>query len=136
MHDGIKILNTDVRICQALNKCKLIAKFVRKSTLVSYFLGFVPPQSCVTRWSSDFCLIKHIIYHNDDIIKALQATNPDLIINQREIQIISEVYDVLSFFDEATDILQGQRYPTIAKVIPVIMSFENALLAFDSNSNV
>ena len=90
VHDGIKILKTDVRICQVLNECKLIAKFVRKSTSVSYFLkGFVCSQFCVTRWSSDFCLIKHIININDNITKELQATNFDLIINQREIQILS-----------------------------------------------
>lgn len=84
---------------------------------------------CETRWNSHLHLHEHIVKHLDDINNALQTVNRhDLIISVTHKDLLSLVIDVMQYFSEATNILQGEDLPTSNRVIPVIDSLENALI--------
>lgn len=52
-----------------------------------------------------------------------------LVITTTDIENLSCVVSVMSYFSEATNILQCDQEPTFNRVIPVIDSLENALIS-------
>lgn len=77
---------------------------------MNYALSWsIPPQLCVTRRSSDYSLLKHVISNLAKLNATVTVRKPALLLSQREVQILSDIADLLSFFLETTDILEGEK---------------------------
>lgn len=135
VHDGLEAINNE-RVSSSLTKVRNIARLAAKSTAFAQLLqGRLPPQSNVTRWSSEYRLIQHILLNLDDISRALLTeSKKSLILSHLEIDILKQISERLSFFAEATDLLQAELKPTISVVIPVLISLERALRSFSTKS--
>ena len=135
VHDGIDGIKYDARARSVLAKCKRLARFCSKSVNDAYALaGHIPPRANNTRWSSHFRLMKHILVHAEAIQAALQSSlvvkQINLALTPRDLEVLSEISDLLSYFSEAIDILQAEKVPTINKLIPIIIGIEAALLSY------
>lgn len=129
VNDGYKELKGYRRIQSVFAKAKAVASLSHRSSHFAYSLSVKIPMPCETRWNSYLHLHEHIVKHFDQINSALQAANrSDLIISTLQRDMLSHVVDVMQYFAEATNILQGEKFPTSNKVIPVVDSLENALL--------
>ena len=86
------------------------------------------PVANDTRWSSHLRLHEHILKNMDNINEALEKIKQP---NLSDKENLSSVVEVMSYFSQATDILQCENTPTSSHVIPVIDSLENALKSID-----
>lgn len=69
-----------------------------------------------------------MLNHYESINKALEDKQKTaLVITTTDRENLSNVVKVMSYFAEATDILQRDKKPTSNRVIPVVDSLENAL---------
>ena len=138
VNDGLNSIINDGLVKSALLKIKSISRLCAKSTAFSNALsGFVPPQPTVTRWNSHYRLVQHIILHSAEInsILLIQAVSKKhLVLTRNELEFLTKFCDRLSYFAEATDIVEGDLKPTINKIIFVVMSLESALLSIPLTS--
>lgn len=137
VHDGLRAIACD-KVDTALTKVKNIARFAAKSSSFSELLqGHQPPQANATRWDSEFRLLQHILSKTELIHQALiKESKKQLILSNMELDILREIASRLSYFAEATDLLQAENKPTISVVIPVLISLERALRSFSINAPI
>ena len=110
-------------------KAKAIAALSHRSSHFAFSLSVKILMPCETHWNSYLHLREHIVKHFNVIINALQKANRNnFIISTTHRGMLSLVIDVMQYFSEATNILQGEGFPTSNQVIPVVGSLENALL--------
>ena len=132
---GYKELMSYRRVQTAFNKCKSICTLSRQSSDFKYKLSSKIPVPNDTQWNSYFRLHQHILRHVEEINKALdQVGRSALCLSTADKDSLSKVVEVMSYFAEATDILQAEEKPTINRVIPVIDSLENALESINKDS--
>ena len=137
VHDGYRELTLYRRVQAAFNKAKAICSLSRKSSHFAYALSTRIPVANDTRWSSHFRLHEHLLDNMEDINRALASekiNRPALIFSRSDKEHLSLVVDVMQYFAQATDILQGEKMSTCNRVIPVIDSLENALLCIDRSN--
>ena len=128
VHAGYKELLNYRRVQVALNKAKAICKLSHQSSHFKYSLSHSIPAPNDTRWNSHLKLHQHVLEHCESINKALEENHKqELVITTTDKENLSNVIDVMSYFAEATDILQRDKEPTSNRVIPVVDSLENAL---------
>ena len=125
-------------LAKSLAKCIRLASKTRKSTKVADLLEVLDKRinrSNVTRWSSEYLLIKSVVEMgkksvdeitsivNDDQIK---FTNTDFIVLQ-------EAIDILEPFTEITLRIQSESVVTISLVVPSIVHLLDHLNAMKSS---
>ena len=121
VHDGYHELTLYRRVQAAFNKAKAICSLSHKSSHFAYALSTRIPVANDTRWSSHFRLHEHLPENMEDInrVLALEKINqPALIFSRSDREHLSLVVDVMQYFAQATDILQGK------KCLLVIESFQ------------
>lgn len=128
-----------VEVQEIVEKCKIIVKFFKKSSVGWRALKLeqkeknpnAPPlkliQHVKTRWNSTFYMLKRLLRLSDELAvvcrKLVQA--PDFL-SACEENIAKEVVNVLEIFDEATKLVSADQYPTSSLIIPVICGlYEN-----------
>ena len=137
VHAGYKKLLNYRRVQVVFNKAKAIGKLSRQSSHFRYALSRRIPTANDTRWNSHYRLHQHILKHYEYINNALLSEHVQqshLVITATDIENLSNVVSVMSYFSEATDILQRDQEPTTNRVIPVIDSLENALRSISRDS--
>ena len=129
VNDGYNELKSYRRVQAIFAKVKAISALSRRSSHFAYSLEMKIPAPNDTCWNSHYKLHAHVLKHYGSINKSLQEVNKsELIISSTQIEVLSLIVEVMQYFCEATDILQGEGFPTFNQVIPVIDSLENALM--------
>ena len=125
------------------------AALARVSNIVSHFhrsskatyslkekqnlLGLKPhmlKSSCVTRWGSTYEMLARFIEQQQAVCAVLLEDGGDRVLmpSSTEFAVIEELVDILKPFNDATEILSGDLYPTLGIVQPVFHRFLNDVL--------
>ncbi len=117
-----------------LAKCSKLANLTHQS---SVFRGLFEAKfgtkrsiskTNATRWNSMYIQLSSIVKLDPaKLADMLKGEHANLIFTQRESAMLKELVDILQPFSEATDLLQGQDYPTIGCVVPSIVSLYKCL---------
>jgi hypothetical protein len=129
--DGLNQLKTATSL---LSKCSKLANLVHQSATFrdafenSFGNGRSVPKANATRWNSLYIQLSSIAKLNPTKLNdMLRGEHDNLIFTQRETGMLRELVDILQPFAEATDLLQGQDYPTIGCVVPSIVGLHKCL---------
>lgn len=132
VHEGYKELTLYRRVQSAFNKAKAVSTLAHKSSHLAFNLSAKIPLANDTRWSSHIRLHEHILTNLENINQALEKMKrSNLTFSKSDKENLSSVVEVMAYFAQATDILQGENMPTSNRVIPVIDSLDNALTSLD-----
>lgn len=118
-------MNNSSFMSKALGKCRILAKLSHNSNKIADMLDTLKkniPKTNVTRWNSDYLLIKSIVSigKNDlDSIVTLMENSTKFTSN--EMMILNELLDVLEPFHDISVKCQSQTIVTIGLVVPAIV---------------
>ena len=117
--DGFKASNTTARI---LKKCSKIVKFVKKSTLATEILENENKLQFAnqTRWNSQLKMVRSILTIP---VKKLNMLNTSML-TLYERNVLNELLDILSPFEEATDLAQLDNHVNAGFIIPCIIGLK------------
>ena len=78
-------------------------------------------SSCVTRWGSTYEMLARFIEQQQAVCAVLLEDGADCVLmpSSTEFAVIEELVDILKPFNDATEILSGDLYPTLGIVQPV-----------------
>ncbi|XP_065679735.1 uncharacterized protein LOC136094083 [Hydra vulgaris] len=134
--DGLTHLKTANSL---LAKCSKLANLTHQSTLFrgnfesKFGKGRFIPKTNATRWNSMFVQLSSIIRLDPvKLSDLLRGDHSNLILTQREMAMLRELVEVLQPFAEATDLLQGDSYPTIGCIVPSVVGLHKCLNTLSS----
>jgi len=115
----------------AVAKCCKLAKLTHQSAnfRLAFGRGRAVPSSNDTRWNSVFHQIKYVVDLDGSILSSMlkKENQGSLIVNQKELQQLCELVEILSPSAEAINIAQGSPYITISCIIPILLSLVQGL---------
>lgn len=114
-------------------KCKVIVTFFKKSSVGWRELKLAQEErnpNCIplkliqevsTRWNSTFYMMKRILQLSDVLaLVCRKLVQAPVFLTAAEEEACREVINILEIFEEATQLVSGDQYPTSSVVIPVI----------------
>ena len=124
----------------ALARVSSIVSHFHRSSKATYLLkekqnllGLKPhmlKSSCVTRWGSTYEMLARFTEQQQAVCAVLLEDGGDRILmpSSNEFAVIEELVDILKPFNDATEILSGDLYPTLGIVQPVFHQFLSEIL--------
>jgi len=87
-------------------------------------------SSCVTRWGSTYEMLAWFTEQQQAVCAVLLEDGGDRVLmpSSTEFTVIEELVKILKSFDDATDILGGEAYPTLGIIQTVFHQFLNNVL--------
>ena len=133
--DGLGKLNAK-STRQLTAKCTKLCNLTHQSALfrdafeAKFGRGRSLPKATDTRWNSTFRHLCSISNLDQAILATLlrEQSQHNLIISAKEFAILQELVEILQPFAEATDLTQGESYPTIGCIVPSIVALDSCLL--------
>lgn len=120
--DGLKACSG---ISKVLTKAARIVNHVKKSTVATEKIERLYGKTLVskneTRWNSQLKMVRRLF--EIDVDKVVDRR--ELHLNAYEKLVLRELVEVLEPFEEATDILQGEKYNSISLVIPSFLGLKD-----------
>ena len=124
INDGLKSCRS---ISSIVTKASRIVNHVRKSTIATEKMEALYGKTLVakneTRWNSQLKMVRRIV--EVDVDKVVEKR--ELSLTSYEKAVLRELVEVLEPFEEATDILQGDKYSSISLVIPSLLGLKRHL---------
>jgi hypothetical protein len=124
INDGLKSCSG---ISTVLTKAGRIVNHVKKSTVATGKIEEMYGKTLVskneTRWNSQLKMIRRLL--EIDVEKVVDRKEFSL--NSYEKAVLRELVEVLEPFEEATDMLQGEKYNSISFVIPCFLGLKDHL---------
>lgn len=120
-----KPLENDKNITTITKKVKNIVTFFKHSVNASDELKKLThlklKQSCETRWNSTYYMIQRYVEVHKHVftIQCNTKSAPSVIVAE-ELEVLTELLELLKPFENATKIVSGEKYVTASKVIPII----------------
>jgi len=121
----------------ALAKCSKLANIIHQSSsLCTAFQEEFGQRSIPavndTRWNSMYAHLKAIIsFDNARLTDVLnKSSHGVLVLSAKDVQVLTELVNILEPFAEATDLTQGDKAVTISCVVPVLVSLNRLLSEF------
>jgi hypothetical protein len=104
-------------IGSTIGKCSKLVSFVRKSTIASEALEGekVLQAANATRWNSQLKMIRSILSISPEKLDSLDCS---IVLSAHERNILKDVMEILSPFEEATDAVQVDLHPSAGYVLP------------------
>ena len=129
--DGFKAIGPMSNI---ISRASAIVAYVRKSTHASDLLDEYPrlQTANVTRWNSQLKMIRSILAIPPSELNKLDFPQN---LSHYDHTILTDLVEILSPFEEATDKLQGQNMVTSSLVIPVILGLQEIINSLQSKYN-
>ena len=97
-------------------------------------------NDCVTRWGSTYSMLTRFIEQQQAICAVmLEGSSRDdrhLMPTDAEISVAEELIVVLKAFHDATEIISGEKYPTIGIVKPLLKKLEVTLATREDDSSL
>jgi hypothetical protein len=123
IRDGLK---DSLYLVKALSKCIKLARQSHKSTKIADLLddiGKTISQPNVTRWSSEYLLIKSIITLGKKTIDEITNIIDDneVKFNSNDFIVLQEAVDILEPFSEITSRIQSESVVTASLVVPSVV---------------
>jgi hypothetical protein len=122
IRDGLKNASYMAKV---LGKCHALAKFSHKSSKIADLLDTLNKhinKANVTRWNSEYLLIKSILSIGKNDLEAIGQLmdNPIKFFNN-DLTILEEIIDVLEPFYEISVKCQGEMVVTASMVVPAVV---------------
>lgn len=118
-------LQKNLHISKVLEKCETLARFAHKSSKIADVLDQINKhieRPTVTRWNSDFMLIKSILSINKDELESISNLMENLIqFSSNDFIVMEEIIDVLEPFYQISLKCQADKAVTISLVVPSIV---------------
>ncbi|CAF1373788.1 unnamed protein product [Adineta steineri] len=134
IHDGIKNRSYASRV---LNKCKLVARASRKSSKIADLLEQLNKsinKMNITRWNSEFLLIKSIVSIDANDLQTIGALmNEPVQFSSNDRAILNEIIDILEPFHDVSIKCQGDTIVTASMVVPAVSHLISHLRDIKSN---
>jgi len=132
--DGLAKLNTSA-VRHLTAKCTKLCNMVHQSAVfrdafeAQFGVGRSLPKANDTRWNSTFHHLQSIANLDQNQLASLLRTQNQqcLIMTKKEVNILQELLEILQPFAEATDLTQGEQYPTIGCIIPSVVALDRCL---------
>jgi len=141
VHDGLSKLNAaPMRLITG--KCSKLCNLVHQSALfkeafeAKFGSGRSLPKANDTRWNSTFFHLQAIANLAPDKLASLlrEQNQPQLLLSAKELAMLLELLDILQPFAEATDLTQGDSYPTVGCIVPTVISLDSYLVSMTAKS--
>ncbi len=131
IHDGFKSAG---QVNKVLAKAGKLVSHVRHSIHASELLeGEKSLQpSNQTRWNSQLTMIRSILSIPESKLHALQAPQP---LKSYDMNILADLVEILTPFEEATMLIQGEKCVSASHVIPCIRGLKSHLETMSSDYN-
>ena len=119
------------RFNNIITKCSKIVRFVRKSTVASEKLEKERriQAATETRWNSQLKMIRSILAIPNSKLVELETPHK---LTTYERNVLQEMIMILTPFEEATDYVQIEKYPSAGYVLPCIKGLRSQLTAISS----
>ena len=86
-------------------------------------------NDCLTRWGSTYEMLLSVKQQEQSVCAVLlETTRRDLMLSSGDLAVVEELLLVLKPFDDATEIVGGEKYPTISIIAPLLHKFINITL--------
>lgn len=99
-----------------IDKCKSLVTYLKKSGAVVN-LDYAVVQECETRWNSKVAMMQSVIKQYRDIQAAMEEKGQEERLDGIDLDVLNTVTQFLLLFKDASDELEGEKYPTIQQVI-------------------
>jgi hypothetical protein len=111
-------------------KCCKLASLTHQSSLFkgdfqrAYGSGRSIPDANATRWSSLFHQLSAVSNLDQSKLKQLlfSSSHANLVLTQKELDSLRELITILEPVAEVTDLVQGDKFPTLGCVVPSVVS--------------
>jgi hypothetical protein len=128
-----KLTSSAMRLVTA--KCSKLCNLVHQSALFkdAFEAKFGNGRSLLkandTRWNSTLYHLQAIVNLDSVLLAALlrEQNQTHLQLTPKEAVMLHELVDILQPFAEATDLTQGDSYPTIGCIVPTVVSLDKCL---------
>jgi len=139
--DGLEKL-TAVGVRGMMAKCSKLCSLVHQSAIFheaferQFGTGRSLPKPNDTRWNSTFRHLLSIANLDQVALASLlrEQNQIHLTLTAKEFAILQELVDILQPFMEATDLTQGDQYPTIGCVVPSVVALDGCLVEMMSKA--
>jgi len=122
-------------IINTLKECKSLVTYFKQSSINSRLEKSLKQES-ETRWNSKLEMLESINTQFESITNLLAERNETDRIENIDLNILQILIDFLGKFREASNFLEGSKYPTLHMVIPWYETLRNHCKANISDSNV
>lgn len=130
VRDGLK---NELQVARVLEKCRLLAKYSNESIKLTDLLDDLHKhinKANVTRWNSEYLLIKSILKIESKELELISKSIDDSIIFlNSDFILMQEIVDVLEPFYEISLKCQSERIVTVSIVVPAIVHLISYLRA-------
>lgn len=129
----------DLGLNQILKKCRNIVGFFKRSEMGNRMLvekqkqlGVTQPlkvkQDIRTRWNSTLFMLERLVKLKEPLTIAIfSLTEAPLSLDPDEWNVVEDIIPLLKPFNSLTVELSAEKYPTLAKVIPLIRGLQGTL---------
>ena len=134
------------RVSKVISVAKSLVKFIHTSSVARDLLKMYERQlglkelkvimHCVTRWNSVLHMIERLcIIHNAIVLTLSDCKRQDLVPSVDDWKLMGEMVDVLKLFDTTTELISGEKYPTIVYIKPLIGKITTHLTKVELNES-
>lgn len=122
------------QVNRVIAKCSKLVSHVRKSTVATEILELEKKLQIAnsTRWNSQLKMIRSVLAVDPLKLEELKEA-PTITLHERNI--LKDLIEILSPFEEATDFAQIQNHPSAGYVIPCIRGLRHQLICLQSKFN-
>ena len=94
-------------------------------------------NDCVTRWGSTYDMLTRFIEQQQAICAVLLDSRADrqLMPTDEEISIVEELIVILKSFREGTEIMSGEKYPSLGMVLPLLKKILSTLIPKEGDAS-
>ena len=124
-------------VCKVLAKCQTISRFTHKSSKIADLMDQLNKhieKPTITRWNSEFMLIKSILSINKDDLESIAVLMETPIrFSTNDFTIMEEIVDVLEPFYQISIKCQAEKVVTISLVVPSVVHLISHLIEIKDN---
>ena len=135
-----------LELSQVQARVRRIVRYVHKSTKATYQLRekqnmlriqqSTLKNDCLTRWGSTYEMLLSVKQQEQSVCAVLlETTRRDLMLSSCDLALVEELLLVLKPFNDATEIVGGEKYPTISIIAPLLHKFINIILKEEENDS-
>ncbi|CAL4122636.1 unnamed protein product [Meganyctiphanes norvegica] len=134
------------RISKVISVAKSLVEFIHTSSVARNLLKMYERQlglkeltvimHCITRWNSVLHMIERLcMIQNAVVLTLTDCKRQDLMPSIDDWKLMGEMVDVLKLFDTTTELISGEKYPTIVYIKPLIGKITTHLTKVEFNES-
>ena len=103
-------------VTEQIDKCKSLVAYLKKSGS-TLNLPYAVLQESETRWNSKAAMIHSVAKQHNAILELLKTKDQEHRMEGIQVEVLNTLGEFLSVFKDASEVLEGEYYPTINSVL-------------------